>query len=271
MLFMSTSGALGRFIPISPAPAIWWRCAVAVLLLGVYCAYRKLDFGLPPGRPRWIILSAGLLLALHWVTYFYALKYSSVAVGMLVLFTYPAMTTLLEPLLLGKRVEPLHIGLGLLVIVGVYLLAPGELTFADDTFVGILFGLGSALIYALRNILVKTQVDVVNGSVLMFYQVLITALALMPVFVWLPWAPPAEALPYLLVLGVLTTAVGHTMFLHSFRHFSVSTASLLSCVQPIYGIAIAALFFHEYPGWWSVVGGALILAAVAVESRRARS
>ncbi len=269
MLFMSTSGALGRFVPIAPAPAIWWRCALAVVLLGGYCAYRGLEFRLPAGRPRWIVLAAGLLLALHWVTYFYALKYSSVAVGMLVLFTYPAMTTLLEPLLLGRRVEPLHVGLGVLVIIGVYLLAPGELTLADDTFVGILFGLGSALIYALRNILVKTQVDTVDGSVLMWYQVLITVLALAPVFVWLPWAPPVGALPYLLALGVVTTAIGHTMFLHSFRYFSVSTASLLSCVQPVYGILIAATFFHEWPGWWSVAGGALILAAVAVESRRA--
>ncbi len=269
MLFMSTSGVLGRFVPIGPAPAIWWRCALAVVLLGGYCAYRELDFRLPAGRPRYVILAAGLLLALHWVTYFYALKYSSVAIGMLVLFTYPAMTTLLEPLLLGKRVEPLHIGLGVLVIIGVYLLAPGKLTLADDTFVGILFGLGSALIYALRNILVKTQVGKVDGSVLMWYQVLITVLVLTPVFIWLPWVPPTEALPYLLALGIITTAIGHTMFLHSFRHFSVSTASLLSCVQPVYGILLAALLFHEYPGWWSVAGGGLILTAVVVESRRA--
>lgn len=268
MVLMSTSGALGRFVPIGPAPAIWWRCALAVVLLGGYCTYRGLSFRLPPGRARGVIALAGVLLAAHWVTYFYALKYSSVAIGMLVLFTYPAITTVMEPLLLGKPVERIHLWLGLLVILGVYLLAPGEVSLADDTSVGILFGLASAVIYALRNVLMKTQVDRVDGSVLMWYQVVTTVVVLAPVFARLPWVPPAGAVPYLVGLGVVTTAIGHTMFLHSFRSFSVSTASLLSCVQPVYGILWAALLFREWPGWSSVAGGALILSAVVVESRR---
>ncbi|MEO0332822.1 MAG: EamA family transporter [Bacteroidota bacterium] len=64
--------------------------------------------------------------------------------------------------------------------------------------------------------------------------------------------------------------MGHTIFLGCFRFFSVSSVSLLSCVQPIYGILLGVIFFREIPGWSVIAGGALILAAVAVEARATR-
>jgi drug/metabolite transporter (DMT)-like permease len=86
---------------------------------------------------------------------------------------------------------------------------------------------------------------------------------------WLsPGLPSLTAVPFLICLALITTAIGHTLFLASFRNFSVSTASLLSCVQPIYGILLGMLIFGEFPAWTSVIGGALILSAVVVEARR---
>jgi len=127
--------------------------------------------------------------------------------------------------------------------------------------------LGSALLYSLRNILMKTQVDSVAGSVLMCYQMAVTVVVVAPALWFFPETPPAAAWPYLLGLGLITTAIGHTIFLACFRHFSASTVSLLRCVQPVYGILLGVLFFQEIPGWSAVLGGALILAAVAVEAR----
>jgi len=269
MLCISSSGVLGRYVPLEPGPAIWWRCFLAGLLLWAYCRYRGFALGIGRGKQFWAVLLSGVLMAVHWVTYFYALKLSSVAVGMLAIFTYPAMTTLLEPLLTDKKLEPHHLGLAGLVVVGVYFLAPGDLSLENDMFIGMLFGLFSALIYSLRNIMMKSQVQRLNGSVVMLWQVMVSAVVLVPFLFYSEAVPSLEAIPYLAGLALVTTAIGHTLFLGAFKHFSISTASLLSCVQPIYGILLGVLFFGEYPAWTSLIGGALILAAVAVEARRA--
>lgn len=269
MLCISSSGVLGRYVPLEPGPAIWWRCFLAGLLLWAYCRYRGFALGIGGGKQFWAVLLSGVLMAVHWVTYFYALKLSSVAVGMLAIFTYPAMTTLLEPLLTDKKLEPHHLGLAGLVVVGVYFLAPGDLSLENDMFIGMLFGLFSALIYSLRNIMMKSQVQRLNGSVVMLWQVMVSAVVLVPFLFYSEAVPSLEAVPYLAGLALVTTAIGHTLFLGAFKHFSISTASLLSCVQPIYGILLGVLFFGEYPAWTSLIGGALILAAVAVEARRA--
>lgn len=269
MLCISSSGVLGRYVPLEPGPAIWWRCLLAGLLLYAYCRYLGIKVAIGRGTQRRVVLLSGLLMAVHWVTYFYALKLSSVAVGMLAIFTFPAMTTLLEPLLTDKKLENHHLALAALVVVGVYFLAPGDFSLENEMFIGMLFGLGSALIYSLRNIMMKKQVKTLNGSVIMLWQVAVSVIVIAPLLLFSPALPSVEAIPYLLSLALVTTAVGHTLFLLSFRYFSVSSASLLSCIQPIYGILLGMLFFHEIPELTSVLGGALILAAVVVEALKA--
>jgi len=215
-------------------------------------------------------------LAGHWLLYFYALKLSSVAIGMLTVFTYPAMTTLLEPALLGGRYNLRHFLLATLMLLGVLCLSldfeagsassNGLSLVSGSVALGAGLGLLSALLYALRNVLMKTQVTSVPGAVLMTHQMWVVVLVTAPALLVFPILPSAAAWPYVLLLAVVTTALGQTLFLMSFRNFSVSTASLLGTVNPIFGIAWGALFFGELPGVWSIVGGALILSAAAVEA-----
>ncbi|TXF91562.1 EamA family transporter [Neolewinella aurantiaca] len=268
MIFMGSSGAVGRYIPLEPGPTIWWRCLLAMVLLFVYCKVRGFQLKIPGWKKQQAVIVSGVLFASHLVTYFYALKLSSVAIGMLAVFTYPAMTTLLEPILLKQKIQPHHIGLAGLVLVGVFFLVPGDVDLSDDTFLGLMFGLVSALIYSLRNIMMKKQVESIHGSVLMFWQMLVGVVVVAPALFFSPGLPPVTAIPFLVSLGLITTAIGHTLFLGSFKHFSISTASLLSCIQPVYGILLGMLIFGEYPAWTSVIGGALILSAVVVEARQ---
>lgn len=265
MVFIGTSGILGRFVPLDASVAVWWRAAIALVLLGIYGWWRGADFQLRGRRQTIVVLLSGVLMAGHWLTYFEALQRSSVAIGMLSIFTFPAMTTLLEPLLLGKPFEVRHLLLAAMVMVGIYFLAP-SFDLNNGATVGLLFGLLSALIYSLRNLLMKTQVDSVDGSVLMTYQAGVATILVIPFLFGQQAMPGPDAWPYLIGLGLLTTAIGHTLFLGTFKHFSVSTVSILSCIQPIYGILLGVVLFGEIPPWSSVVGGVLILAAVAVEA-----
>ena len=107
----------------------------------------------------------------------------------------------------------------------------------------------------------------------MWYQIAIVSILLTPIFFFsdYTWQTIQIQLPWLLLLGLLTTTIGHTMFLSSFKNFSVTTASLMSSAQPIYGILLGVLFLEEIPSLRTLVGGALILVSVIVESRRALS
>lgn len=269
MVFVGTSGILGRFVPLAAPVAVWWRAVIALFLLAGFCWYRGASFRPRDRKQLSIVLLAGLLMAAHWLTYFEALQRSSVAIGMLSIFTFPAMTTLLEPLFFQKPFVGRHLLLAALVMLGIYFLAP-SFDLRDGATVGMLFGLLSAFIYSLRNLLMKTQIDSVDSTVLMTYQAGVATVVVLPFLFFHQAVPTADAWPYLIGLGVLTTAIGHSLFLACFRYFSVSTVSILSCIQPVYGILLGILIFGEWPTLMGVLGGVLILTAVAVEALAVR-
>lgn len=266
MLCISTSGALGRYISMPPPLTIWWRTFFALIFLGLFCLRKKNQFRFDFKKYGSVFFASGFLMGVHWVAYFFALKWANVAIGMLSLFTYPAMTALLEPLLLKTKFQTHHLWLSLMVLLGIYFLAP-SLTFNNSMTQGLLMGLLSAFSYSLRNILLKTQVESFNGSVLMFYQMVVILVLLSPILFCYENILTTNQLPFLIFLGLITTSIGHTLFLNSFKHFSVSTASIISGMQPIYGIFIAIIFLNEIPTWRSWIGGGLILLTVVIESR----
>ncbi|WP_238354557.1 DMT family transporter [Fulvivirga marina] len=270
MILMSTSGSLGRYIALPPPVTIWWRCLLAAIFLYIFCRWKKINLSINLAHDGFSIITAAALLGGHWVTYFYALHLSNVAIGMLSLFTYPVFTAFLEPILLKSKFNFWHIGLGALALVGIYLLAP-DFDMENSYVQGILFGLVSSLLYALRNILLKKKVARYQGSTLMFYQLLIAMVLFVPVLFLYDSSGITEQWPAVITLALVTTAIGHTMFIMGLKHFSVSTASIISSSQPIYGIIIGMIFLHEIPQWNTIIGGALILTTVVIESIRSYS
>ncbi|MCF7568293.1 DMT family transporter [Sabulilitoribacter arenilitoris] len=268
-LFISTSGALGRYINMSIPVIIWWRSIIAAVLLYAFCRYKKINLKIKSKKEIIPFIISGLFLAVHWITYFYALKLSNVAIGMLSLFVYPIFTAFLEPLFIKVKFDPIYILLGVMVLIGIYILAP-EFSLESTHVKGILFGLASALFYALRNIISKQLVSNYNSTSIMLYQIGIISIVLSPVMFLMDTSGISSQFPYVIILAVVTTAIGHTMLVNSLKHFSVSTASIISSIQPILGIIIAFLFLNEIPTWNTFFGGLIILSTVVIESIRSR-
>lgn len=264
-IFMSTSGALGKFIDLPTPVIIWFRSALAAVFLFMYCRYKKISITIKSFKDAPSIILSALLMGAHWLTYFHALKLSNVAIGMLSLFTFPVITALLEPVFTKSKFNPIHIVMALMVLLGIYILAP-DFNFENTHFSGVLFGLLSALCYALRNLILKRHVAKYNGTTLMMQQVLIVSIILLPVMFTMDSTNIQTQFPYIILLGLVTTAIGHSMFIGSFRYFSVSTASIIGSAQPVFGIVIALLFLNEKPEMNTYLGGALILATVVIES-----
>ena len=268
ILFISTSGALGKYVSMPTFLTVGYRGLFACILLFIFCRWQNINLHVER-RDRFNVLMSGIFMGIHWLTYFYALQLSNVAVGMLSLFTFPVITALLEPIVLKTKFEKAHILSGILVLIGIYFLVP-EFDLEHSYTRAIGFGILSAFSYSIRNLILKPKVAIYNGTSLMFYQMVVITICLAPFFFAFDHAHFSRDLPALLALALLTTAIGHTLFLFSLKHFTATTASIIGSMQPIYGIIIGIIFLQDFPEGTTLVGGVLILGAVILESIRTR-
>jgi len=266
---VSTAGPLGKYIALPSEVIIWFRCALAMVALYIFCKIKKIDLKVKHKSHYKPLIVSGIFMGLHWVTYFYGLKMAGVAIGMLSLYVFPVLITLLEPVFLKTRFQPVSIILGILVFVGVYILSP-DFDINSTKVQGLLFGLCSALFLCFRFLILKQYVQQYNGISLMFYQVFIVSILLLPVLFFKDFTGLQTQLPYIVFLALITTAVGHSLIVHSLQFFSVSTASILTSAQPIFGIILAYFFLKEVPTLNTYIGGGLILLTVIIESVRSK-
>ncbi len=266
-LLLSTSGILGKLITLSASHTILLRCAIAftvLFALNWFTRYNQRVNWLRHGR---FFVASGVLLAFHWVSYFYAIHISTVAVAFISLFTFPVMTTLLEPLFFKTRLSWRSLANAGLVFSGIVLLVPA-FDLQTSLTAGALAGLGSALLFALRNLMNKQYIGIYPARTMMTWQLLVAGLVLLPSLLLQPLQLSAGNAGYLLLLGVVTTAAGQTLFVNSFKHFATSTASIITSAQPVYGIALAVIFTGEELNWRTLAGGAVILGSVVFENLR---
>lgn len=268
-LFISTSAVLGRYIALPTEIIIWFRASLAMLFLYAFCKYKKIDLTIKSSKDYFPFFISGVFMTAHWITYFYALKLANVALGVLSLYTFPIIIALLEPLFLKVKFNPIYLLLGIMVLTGLYILTP-NFNIESSQVKGVLFGVFSAFCYAIRILLLKKQVSNYNGTMLMFYQTVIITILLLPTLFFMDLSGLKSQFPFLLLLAFLTTAIGHSLMLHSLKFFSASTASIISSLQPIFGIILAFFFLQEIPTLNTFWGGSLILLTVIIEGFRTK-
>ncbi|NCP53538.1 MAG: DMT family transporter, partial [Flavobacteriales bacterium] len=179
VLFVSTSGVLGRYIAMPIEVILWFRATFATLFLYVFLRFKKTDLRIQQRKEYLPFFIGGVFMALHWVTYFYALKLSNVGLGMLSLYTFPVIIALLEPFILKVKFQGIHLLFSFLILLGLYILTP-KFDLESTQVKGILFGILSAFCYAFRILILKKHAVNYDGTVLMFYQVIIVSILLLP-------------------------------------------------------------------------------------------
>jgi len=241
------------------------RSLFAVLALWAVMRWDNEPLGLHSRRDYIVVLLLGVLLAGHWVTYFHAMQVSSIAVGVIALYTFPVMTVFLEPLFHGERPHLIDIISALAVLFGIYLLVP-EFSLDDTTTQGVLWGILSALLFALRNIIQGRHFTTYPAKQALLYQILITSVILLPFGATAITQVNTFQWGQLLLLGVIFTALPHTLFAFSLRNFKAKTASLVACLQVVYATLFAALFLGEWPAISTLLGGLIVVTAAMLET-----
>lgn len=267
---IATSGFLGKMATdsLSVENTLFWRCLFAVILLFAFVKFQKQKLTLRNRKDLLNFLLSGILFYGHLFFYFKSIQLSSVAIAVLSMFTFPVMTAIIEPLWRNKPFSIITIISSVLIISGTVFIIPNfDL---NNEFIGILLGLASALCYTIRNIQSSSFVNNYPSNVVMIYQIgICTLLFFMSAFF------QGEILPNnnssfltLFLLGLLPTAIGHNLFLNSFKHFETTTASIITSLQPIIAIVYAYFFVAETPSKNTLIGGGIILCAVILEKSK---
>ncbi|RRJ84336.1 DMT family transporter [Aestuariirhabdus litorea] len=262
-------GGTALFSKLLEMPALditLWRSLIAAFALALFVLARGGSLLLGRRFDYAIILMLGVLLAVHWVTYFHAMQVSTIAIGVIAFFSHPVISVLLEAMAERRKPSPRDFGCAAWVVAGVAIMVPT----ADggDIASGVGWGLFSALLFSLRNIAYKRYCSHYNSSLAMMYQCLVVGLVLLPFGGSAIASLGVEGWSLLLVLGAIFTATPHTLFSVSLRLLPVGTASLIMCTVPLYAVLLAALLLGEVPGLQTLVGGAMVLAAASYESLR---
>jgi drug/metabolite transporter (DMT)-like permease len=266
VLLFGLAGLFGKWLALSAFLIVFGRVLFAAPVLAVVLAAlrRRLFARRPEDLAMFGLL--GLLLAVHWYGFFRSIQVSTVAVGLLSYSTFPLFTAFLEPLMLGDRFDRRAVFLSVVCLAGVVLIVP-RFSLEESVLRGVLWGLLAAASFALLSILNRKLRRRHDGLSIAFHQDAFAALFLAPLAVI---APPASIsvrdVALLAVLGWLCTAGAHTVFIDGLKSVSARTASLISALEPVYGVALAAVFLAEIPAPRTVLGGALILAAVLAAS-----
>ena len=272
-------GALIRFDAVAITAGRAGFAATALLVLAL-TQRRPLLQGLGPRRAG-IVLASGFLLAVHWITFFMAVKVGGVAVATLGFASFPAFIALLDVVLFRERIGPAEGTMLALVTLGLVLVTP-SFDVGDQGTVGLLWGLASGLSFAGLAICNRRGNRGMDAIQVAFWQNLVVALLVLPLL-GLGLAPPqiahsqapsswvtgAAAIDlvswfWLAVLGILCTGLAHTLFVKSLESLDARSAGMIIALEPVYAIACAWWLFGEEPSGRMLVGASLIILATVL-------
>ena len=255
------AGLFGKWIALSPFLIVLGRVAFASLILGIVLRAARLSLR-PILRRRGALLAVlGAVLAGHWAAFFQSIQVSSVAVGLLSCYSFPAFTVVLEPLISKEKLDKRNLFLAALCLVGVFLIVP-RLDLSNRVYQGVLWGLLAGVSFAVLTLFNRRLAQEHSSLGLAFLEDLFAALFLLPCLVFVPARPSGRDLALLAVLGVFCTALSHTLFIQGMKRIRAQTASIISSLEPVYGILLALFLLKEVPAVRTLLGGALILTAV---------
>jgi drug/metabolite transporter (DMT)-like permease len=256
---------LGALITLDALPLVWFRMLFAVGFIAVYIYYKKLPLRISKKAFLQFIF-AGLLIALHWFTFFKAIKVSNVSVTLACLSTGAFFASLLEPILYGKKVVWYEVSLGIIVIFGLYIIFNVEVNYWEGIVIALISAFLSALFAVINSKFVKTH----DATVISFYE-LAGGVFFFSIFLLFGNSFSADFFQlstkdflYLLILSSVCTAYAFIASTAVMKFLSPYTVMLTINLEPIYGIILAVLVFKdkEQMSFEFYVGALIILFTV---------
>ena len=237
---------IGKLIEMNALQMVWYRMLFAALGLLVYLKWKKINISIPKADTIKLI-GIGLVVALHWITFFGAIKISNISVTLGIMASGTLFASILEPLFFRLRVNWIEFLIGTFIVFGLYLIFSYELSYIN----GILVALIASLLATLFTILNKSFTNKFPPSIISFYEMtggfigitlyLIVSQQLNRELL----SPSYMDLFYVIILGIVCTAFAFAVSVDVMKELSAYTVILSVNMEPIYGILLAYFIFGE--------------------------
>ncbi len=265
------TAVLGALISLDAVPLVWYRMLMASFFILIWIKWKKKKLRLAPKRVL-VMLIAGVVIALHWLTFFGAIKISNVSITLALLSTGAFFTSIMEPIFYKRKVIWYEILFGLIVMLGLYIIFRVETEYVA----GILLALVSAFLSAVFSLINGKLAKQEDASVISFYE-LLTGTAAITIYLLILslgaensgftaefFSVSTADWAYLFILASVCTAYAFIASVAVMRHLSPYTVMLTINLEPVYGILLAFWIFGSEekmnPGFY--YGAAIILTTV---------
>jgi drug/metabolite transporter (DMT)-like permease len=261
---------LGKLITIEAISLVWFRMVLASILMFLYIRVKGVDLSI--SRVSLFKLSfAGIVIALHWITFFASIKLSNASIALAMFSTGAFFASIIEPIIYKRKLIPYEVLFGVIVVVGIYLIVRSQL----DYILGMLLGVLSAFLSSLFAVLNGKFLEEHSATKISFYEFLSGVLFITVVLCFveddLSWEffnIGLENYAYLFLLASICTAYAFIASVHVMKWISPFTVVLTYNLEPVYGICLALIFFPEsetmFPTFY--LGAAIILITVLLNA-----
>ncbi|WP_040279921.1 DMT family transporter [Psychroserpens damuponensis] len=238
---------LGELISIGSTALVWYRMLIAGVLMFLYIKIIKLKIQVST-KTKLKFFGAGIIIALHWITFFEAINQSNISITLAMFSTGAFFASFIEPLIYKRQIIWYEILFGMIVILGVFLITQSEIKYLN----GILLGISSALFSTLFAVINGKFIAEHRATVISFYEFL-SGVVFLSIFILLYhggftaefFVLSTSDWVYIAILASVCTAYAFIGSVDVMRHISPYTVILTYNLEPLYGIALALVLFPE--------------------------
>lgn len=255
------AGLFAKWIHIPALGITFGRVFFSSITLIIFSLIKKENIRVKK-NDFFLLVISGCILALHWWSFLYSIQISTVAIGTITFSSFPLFITIINGIR-NRKWNIKEILISLIIILGVIVTVP-EISLDNTMFIGILIGILSALLYAILTIMNEYLAKHYSSHIITLYEQSSAAFLLLPCLLLVEVKPTLNDILLLVFLGVITTALAHTMFVSSLKKVSSYIAGIISSMETVYSILLAALFLREYPSVREIIGAIIIVGVVSI-------
>lgn len=260
MLF-GLAGVIGKFVSVPAILVTFGRVFFSSIFLLIIILIKKDNWKLKKRDYSYVIV-AGIILAIHWFTFLQAIQIATVAIGTVTFATFPIFVTFLEPLIYHEKLEIKNVTMAIIMFAGVLITVP-EFSLANQMTLGIVVGMISAFSYAILCLFNRYLSLNYSGTIICLYEQGVATIILFPTIFFVTTTINSLDLGAIIFLGIVCTAIAHSIYVNSLKKIKVQTASIISSMESVYSIIFAFLLLNEMMAFKELLGG-LIIIGVAI-------
>lgn len=238
---------LGKLISVNAVSLVWFRMVFASILMIAYVKLFKVKLQITKKELIKLCI-AGVIIALHWITFYGAIKVANISIALAMFSTGAFFASLLEPIFYKRRVIPYEILFGIVVIIGIYLIVQSEIQHIE----GMILGIVSAFLSSLFAVLNGKFLEQHSATKISFYE-FISGVVFITIYIaflgegfsYSFFNISASDIVFLLILASVCTAYAFIASVHVMRFISPYTVVLTYNLEPIYGIILALILFPD--------------------------